>query len=314
MTTVFLFLLSLGEFARYAPANLAHHVPLFSSFRIPSRYTIPFLQFATLTLAWAFRSIVTRYGFPRSARIAVGIIALGASAHLISVNQWNLRGVFTETPFDTSFHWMQGPRQITTLADASPYTPGSPMLRALMEDRSFFTCYESLQLAHGSGADRPLVFDANPGERVRDLDFSPNELTLRDRGWRRRRARDPESELGAGMDEHGRIDRGPEADGAGVGDGAARTKRPVHVHVPAASVGHGSGAVRRGADRHAAAVAAPVATCFLGSATLFLRWLRHHDGDCIALRRHGEPRDRAELMRRGVEHLGPTRALPASTT
>jgi len=176
VTAVFLFLLSLGEFAAYAPANVAHHVPLFSSFRIPSRYTIPFLQFATLTLAWAFRSIVTRYGFPQSARVAVGIIALGASAHLISVNQWNLRGVFTETPFDTSFHWRQGPRQITTLADASPYAPGSPMLRALMEDRSFFTCYESLQLAHGSGADRPFVFDANPGERVRDLDFSPNEL------------------------------------------------------------------------------------------------------------------------------------------
>ena len=69
----FLFLLSLGEFAAYAPANLAHYVPLFSSFRIPSRYTIPFLQFAALTLAWAFRSTSSRYGFPQSARIAVGI-------------------------------------------------------------------------------------------------------------------------------------------------------------------------------------------------------------------------------------------------
>ena len=127
-------------------------MPLFSSFRIPSRYTIPFLQFADADAGWAFRSIVTRYGFPQSARIAVAIVALGASAHLIYVNQWNLRNVFTEAPFDTSFHWMSGPRQITTLADASPYTPGSPMLRALMEDRSFFTCYESLQLAHGSGA------------------------------------------------------------------------------------------------------------------------------------------------------------------
>ncbi len=175
ITTLFLFLLSLGEFAAYAPANLAHYVPLFSSFRIPSRYTIPFLQFGTLTLAWAFRSIVIRYGFPQSARMAVAIVALGASAHIISVNQWNLRNVFTEAPFDTSFHWMKGPPQITTLADASPYTPGSPMLRALMEDRSFFTCYESLQLAHGSGPDRPLVFDANPGARVRDLTFSPNE-------------------------------------------------------------------------------------------------------------------------------------------
>ena len=178
VTTIFLFLLSLGEFAAYAPANLAHHVPLFSSFRIPSRYSIPFLQFAALTLAWAFRSIVTRYGFPNGARIAVAIVALCASAHLIYVNQWNLRNVFTEAPFDTSFHWMQGPRQITTLADASPYTAGSPMFRALMADRSFFTCYESLQLAHGSGPDRPFVFDANPGERVGDLDFSPNQLTF----------------------------------------------------------------------------------------------------------------------------------------
>ncbi|HEX6163668.1 MAG TPA: hypothetical protein VFZ31_09900 [Vicinamibacterales bacterium] len=178
VTTIFLFLLSLGEFASWAPANLAHHVPLFSSFRIPSRYSIPFLQFAALTLAWAFRGVVTRYGFPRGARIAVAVLALGASAHLIYTNQFNFRNVFTEAPFDTSFAWRSGPRQIATIADASPYTPGSPMLRALMEDRSFFTCYESLQLAHGSGADRPFVFDANDGDRVADLDFSPNTLTF----------------------------------------------------------------------------------------------------------------------------------------
>ena len=51
-----LFLLSLGEFAAYAPAVLSQQLPLFSNFRIPSRYTIPFLQFAALTLAWAFQS------------------------------------------------------------------------------------------------------------------------------------------------------------------------------------------------------------------------------------------------------------------
>ena len=178
VTTAFLFLLSLGEFASYAPANLAHHVPLFSSFRIPSRYTIPFLQFAALTVAWAFQSTVSRYGLSQVARIAVAVAALGASAHLMYVNQWNLRKVFTEAPFDTSFHVMSGPAEISALADASPYTPGSPMLRALMADRSFYTCYESLQLAHGSVPDRPLVFDANPGDRVGDLDFSPNELTF----------------------------------------------------------------------------------------------------------------------------------------
>ena len=178
LTAAVLFLLSLGEFAVYAPASLARHVPLFSSFRIPSRYTIPFLQFAALTLAWAFQSAVRRYGLPRTARVAVAVAALAASAQLIYVNQWNLRRVFTEAPFDTSLDWMSGPRQLSTLADASPYTSGSPMLRALMEDRSFYTCYESLQLARGSGPDRPPVFDANPGDRVGDLDFSPNALTF----------------------------------------------------------------------------------------------------------------------------------------
>ena len=178
VTTAFLFALSLGEFAAYAPASLAHYVPLFSSFRIPSRYTIPFLQFAALTLAWAFHSIVTRYGFPQPIRMAVAIVALGASAHLISVNQWNFRNVFTEPPFDTSFDWMSGPRDIKVLADVSPYTAGSPMLRALMEDRSFYTCYESLQLARGAVADRPQVFDTNDGNRVTGLNFTPNALSF----------------------------------------------------------------------------------------------------------------------------------------
>jgi hypothetical protein len=176
-TTIVLFLLSLGEFSVYSPAVLSLHLPLFSSFRIPSRYTIPFLQFAALTLGWAFQSIVSRYGLSPSLRMAVGVVAVGASAHLIVVNQWNLKNVFSEPPFDTSFHWMSGPRQITTDTESSPYAPGSPMLRALMEDRSFYTCYESLQLARGAGGGPP-VLDANPSARVRDVDFSPNQLTF----------------------------------------------------------------------------------------------------------------------------------------
>jgi hypothetical protein len=177
LTTLVLLLLSLGEFSRYSPAVLSQYLPLFSSFRIPSRYTIAFLQFAALTLGWAFRSAILRYGFPPWARMAVAAACLAASAHLIYVNQWNLRGVFTERPFDTQFHWMSGPRHITADADSSPYTTGSPMLAALMNDRSFYNCYESLQLARGAGPG-PQVFDANPSARVTDVDFSPNRLTF----------------------------------------------------------------------------------------------------------------------------------------
>ncbi|MGH9221751.1 MAG: hypothetical protein ACRD1W_20760, partial [Vicinamibacterales bacterium] len=111
LTSIVLFLLSLGEFSRFAPAVPAQHLPLFENFRIPSRYTIPFLQFAALTLAWAFQSIVTRYGLARPARVAIAVLCLSASAHLIIVNRWNLRGIFNQPPFDTTFHWMAGPRE-----------------------------------------------------------------------------------------------------------------------------------------------------------------------------------------------------------
>jgi hypothetical protein len=178
VTTVMLFLLSLGEFSRYSPAVLTHYLPLFSSFRIPSRFSIPFLQFAALTLAWAMRSILAR-ALPQAARVAIGVACLGAAAHLIYVNQWNLKDVFNQQPFDTSFHWMSGPRTVATDTESSPYTPGSPMLKALMDDRSFLNCYESLQLARGAVGDRPQVFDADAAPmRVTDLDFSPNRLTF----------------------------------------------------------------------------------------------------------------------------------------
>jgi len=177
VTTVLLFLVSLGEFSSLAPAVLIQQLPLFSSFRIPSRYSIPFLQFAALTLGWAFRSIVSRYGLPPAARAAIAVVALGASAHLIVVNQWNLRGVFTREPFDTSMRWNGGPRQISTDADSSPYTEDSPMLRALMNDRAFFYCYESLQVARAASAG-PQVLDTSPSARVADLDFSPNRFTF----------------------------------------------------------------------------------------------------------------------------------------
>ena len=178
LTTIAMFVLSLGEFSAYAPASLAHHVPLFSSFRIPSRYTIPFLQFGALTLGFAFSTVELRYRIGAIQRVVIGVVAIAVSAQLIATNRWNLKDVFTLTPFATGFSWRAGPRQIGVEADASPYTPDSPMLRALMANRSFFACYESLQLARGAVADRPPVFDANEASRVGSVEFTPNQLTF----------------------------------------------------------------------------------------------------------------------------------------
>jgi len=177
VTTVFMFMLSLGEFSTFAPASLAHYVPLFSSFRIPSRYTIPFVQFAALTTGWLMQSGSGRTASWRAARLVLGVALLVTAGRLMVVNQWNLKNVFSLEPFETRFAWNAGPHHITTDAESGAYTPTSPMLRALVSNRSFFYCYESLQLLRGGAADKPPVFDPD-ADRVADVDFTPNRLTF----------------------------------------------------------------------------------------------------------------------------------------
>lgn len=174
LTTVLLFALSLGEFSRFAPASLSAHLPLFSSFRIPSRYTIPFIQFAVLTAAWASAAWLSGPRLARSARVVIGIVCLGAAAHLIAMNRFNFGQVFSQPAFDTSFALMGGPARTTVDSEASAYVPGSPMLRALTEDRAFFYCYESLQTFRTALPDPAHVLAESPPPV--EQRFSPNRI------------------------------------------------------------------------------------------------------------------------------------------
>ena len=51
------------------------------------------------------------------------------------------------------------------------------MLRALVEHRAFFHCYESLQLYRASDPDRAHLF-LQGNARLSDVDFSPNRLAF----------------------------------------------------------------------------------------------------------------------------------------
>ncbi len=175
LTAGFLFLLSLGEFSAWSPASLLKHVPLFSSFRIPSRYTIPCLLFGAMALAWVMRgfSLQTR---SRAVQAIAGAACLVIAAHLVMVNRAQFVGVFRVVPFDTAFRWLDGPRQgITTDAVSSAYTHDSPMLRALVSDRFFYYCYESLQLVRASNPEQPLLFTEGGGATT-ELGFTPNRV------------------------------------------------------------------------------------------------------------------------------------------
>ncbi len=177
LTSIVLFVLSLGEFGAFAPAALSQQLPLFSNFRIPSRYTIPFLQFAVLALAWAFQSREQRHPLTGTLRTTVGIAFIVITAHLVVTNQWHFKQVFTEPPFETTFHWMAGPSEIATDQLTNAYSPGSPMLRALVENRAFFHCYESLQVHRASDPDRALL-SVQGTARVSDVTFSPNRVAF----------------------------------------------------------------------------------------------------------------------------------------
>lgn len=174
VAAVVLFLLSLGEFNSWAPASLVRRLPLFSSFRIPSRYTIAFLLFGTAALGAATR----RLAIERRPRVVQTVVALGcvlAAGQIVAVNRALLTGVFSVPAFDTTFRWMDGPGAVTIDGESNPYTRTSPMLRALTEDRLFFYCYESLQTFRTALPDRPLVYTDGLSDIIASR-FSPNRL------------------------------------------------------------------------------------------------------------------------------------------
>lgn len=176
LTTLVLFALSLGELGPWSPASVATHLPLFSSFRIPSRYTIPFLLFAVMTTGWVLASpVVVAMLANRYVRGAVTVICIVASAHLMSVNRKLFTNVFAQEPFDTSFHWMSGPPAIVTDFESSPYKPGAPMLHALVNDRAFFYCYESLQLKRSAQPEAGPVL-ADDQSHIISTSFTPNQI------------------------------------------------------------------------------------------------------------------------------------------
>ena len=175
LTAAFLFVLSLGEFSAWAPASLLKHLPLFSSFRIPSRYTIPALLFGAMALGWVLRGFALD-ARSRGVQVVVGVLCLGIAGHLISVNRAQFKGVFSVEPFDTTFPWMSGPSEgLTTDFESSAYTRTSPMLRALTSDRFFYYCYESLQLVRNSSPEKPLLFTEDEAA-ITGTRFTPNRV------------------------------------------------------------------------------------------------------------------------------------------
>ena len=175
LTSLLLLAFSAGEFSPYAPATLATHLPLFSRFRIPSRYTIAFVLFAATTVGWVARAIAADEPFTARARGLATLVCLLASLQVVVRNRSHLESVFTRPTPTGGLRFLRGPETLVNDPSRNPYSADSPMLTSLLGGRSFYLCYESLQLRHAADSDNPLVF-SDERSKISAIRFSPNRV------------------------------------------------------------------------------------------------------------------------------------------
>lgn len=183
VTTLATFALSAGEFSSWAPASIVAHVPLFSSFRVHSRYTIVAVLSAVLTVAWTARTLDLETLVPR-ARIAVTMLCLIASADLVVRNRAMLGGAFAQDPIDARFHLLGGPTTLVTDADSNAFQGSSPMFGAIMKGESLYRCYEVMQLARKADTTHPLIW-LDGDAQIFTTRFSPNRIHFSVSGGRK---------------------------------------------------------------------------------------------------------------------------------
>ncbi|PYR17084.1 MAG: hypothetical protein DMF98_27430 [Acidobacteria bacterium] len=175
VTALVFFVLSLGEFSAFAPALWLWHIPTFSWFRIPSRYTIGFTLFGTMAVAAAARDLAGRIVWTPARQLVIGTVCALAVCQLVVVNRAHFRDVFSLPPLDSGFRIMKGTGEPAFDSALSARTPNSPMLRALMRGQAVLYCDESLQLTRGADSARPLVW-SDERSKISSIVFTPNRV------------------------------------------------------------------------------------------------------------------------------------------
>jgi len=176
VTALVFLLLSAGDYGPFAPAMLLQHIPLFSSFRLPSRYTIAFVLFGVSAAAVALGTLERRIVWTRLRQLAATGVCAVAILQLAVVNRAHFRQSFQEPPLETAFH-ARGTGQLDRDTFVSPYEGSAPMLRALLADRAVGWCYEALQLKRGADDHRPMLWTIGPAQASVTA-FTPNRIAF----------------------------------------------------------------------------------------------------------------------------------------
>ena len=175
LTALVFLVLSAGEFSTFAPAAVLRHLPFFSSFRIPSRYTVIVALFGSLAAAMLVRSFVDRIAWTTTARVVVSLVCAIGILQLVVINRTHFRDKFSGPPLGPGFRVLKGTGTLVRDEFVNPYLPNAPMLHALMNDKAVMWCYEVIQLKRGADDARPLVWTDGPA-KVSAVAFTPNNV------------------------------------------------------------------------------------------------------------------------------------------
>ena len=177
LTALLLLSLALGELGPAAPYMLLRRLPIVSQFRLPSRYSLVFVLFATAMVASIWRTIVAERAGDAGRFVAIVLIL--SSFALAYQNRVQFEGVFPLAPLQSSFRFLSRPGEPAVDHVSEGLVPSqSPMLLAMMENRAILRCYEPLQLPGGIDATRPVVFSDSDAQ-VADIEFTPGRIRFR---------------------------------------------------------------------------------------------------------------------------------------
>jgi hypothetical protein len=175
-----IFLLGAGEFSGLAPATLLQRLPLFSSFRIPSRYLLLMPLLGSACLGWFVRAQQNR-PWSRAVQVLVAIFCTVSVAQLMAVNRQHLGHIFILPPTTTEARFLDPSAPTVALAEPPDITytrlgENSLMLRTMAAGISTLNCYEPLlakRIAQPGSETLQTEGDASLSAQV----FTPNRVS-----------------------------------------------------------------------------------------------------------------------------------------
>jgi hypothetical protein len=179
---VVVLLLTAGEFADLAPANLMRSLPFFSSFRIPSRHILLVPLMGAICMAAVARVLEEARGRSSPLRLAEILCAV-ALCQLALVNRENLRNIFILPPTVTEARLLE--RSTPMVAPQEPPSvtwtrlgENSMLLRSMEAGVSQLNCYEPL-LVKRIAVPGPTWIEGEGTVTFTDHAFSPNRIAAR---------------------------------------------------------------------------------------------------------------------------------------